>query len=141
MKSLKKFSLKEGKKDFRPREFPTPIFRGFRRIIWHVEFSDSCWYDWRPDQDYLDWNKGGGITNFWSPNDVDTFQWAWRPKTEIPGVFDLTAYSNIGKHDRYIGHGDVEPMLSVMHGDSIRINCSLILISASLASAALTPTR
>lgn len=114
-----KIWIDKGEHDWRPADIPVPILRCcFKELVFEVEFDKSCWYRWlqddgKVDKDQFDVNKGGGLTNMLSFNDVDSFMWGWWPDPEIKHKFNVTAYSNIGKDKVEIGNADGKVVLPV----------------------------
>jgi hypothetical protein len=94
--NLQTYSVRKGKNDFSPPEFPTLILFGKRTPSWTFTIEANCWYD-SLGADNLDWNKLGGITRAISANNIDSLLIGWRPLPTEPGYFQLCIYENIGK--------------------------------------------
>lgn len=92
-----KYTIKAGQKDWSPMEIPWPYFpkRG-SQWMFDIEFTESCWYDWRPDMDQHDINKIGGVTNMFSLNNVDSALLGWRPSLMARNLFEIFPYFNVG---------------------------------------------
>lgn len=93
---MKTYTVRKGKNDFFPAEFPTLILFGKRSPIWSFSIEANCWYN-SLGEDNHDWNKLGGLTRAISANNVDSLIIAWRPLATEHGYFQVCIYENIGK--------------------------------------------
>ena len=89
------YTIKTGKKNFRPYESPLPIFKpkGFR-VSGHI--LPGGWAskeEWQGDRDRDDWQKLKGITHFFSLNDHRSCMIAFNYGDEYE-TYNLTAYTN-----------------------------------------------
>jgi hypothetical protein len=88
-------SIKKGNKNWRPWGIPWPLFLPWvKGIAYKVSFDRSCWYNWEPDRDQDDINKGGGFTKFYSRNNSSSYMWGWNPLAQEEGIFRIFAYYN-----------------------------------------------
>jgi hypothetical protein len=95
---MKRFTIKAGQHDFSPRDPLAFYTYNKSRLSWLINFNADCWYD-SLGADNADWNKLGGITSAWSPNDQDSLLIGWRPDPQ-PGYFQVCIYENIGRENR-----------------------------------------
>lgn len=95
---MKRFSIKPGQHDFSPRDPLAFYTYNNSKLQWQFRFNANCWYDSLGD-DNADWNKLGGITAAFSPNNVDSLLIGWRPDPQ-PGYFQVCIYENIGRENR-----------------------------------------
>ena len=88
-------TLKKGKNNWRPWGIPWPLFLPMMKgIKYTVRFDKSCWYNWLPDTDHYDINKGGGFTEMFSLNNANSYLWGWNSDETEQGVFNIYAYYN-----------------------------------------------
>jgi hypothetical protein len=93
-----------GNHDFLPNDFPAPYF-GADHYVADIMFTPECWWS-REDADYeggsdiKDWNKIGGMTNFFNANSTHSVLLGWRP-SDRPNVMEVTAYIN-PKNGRFV---------------------------------------
>jgi hypothetical protein len=88
-------TLKKGRNNWRPWGIPWPlILPWFKAIKYTVNFDSSCWYNWLPDKDQDDINKGGGFTEMFSLNNASAYMWGWNPLASEKDVFRIWAYRN-----------------------------------------------
>lgn len=86
------YTVFEGKQDFQPND--TDLIPGSpKKVTWVVTFYPSCYYNWLPDNDHYDMNKGGGWTEAWTANNKNTIMWAWRPAADTT-LMEYVAYYN-----------------------------------------------
>lgn len=95
--SPKIYTFRPDAKDARPLDgsfFPSIA----KETTWTITFDTSCYYNWLPDQDQYDWNKGGGFTKAFTGNTDHSIMWAWRPSLTV-NRFETICYINYrGKH-------------------------------------------
>jgi len=74
MDNVTHFKIKKGQSNFRPFESPLPIFgaKGYEARIKMVRGGWSSLEDWGGDKDWMDWQKGVGLTSFFSKNNQDS---------------------------------------------------------------------
>lgn len=90
------YYVNKGAHDFRPMDgniFPHKA-RGYE---WTVKFDKSCYYNWLPDADQYDANKGGGVTKAFTSNTDHTVLWGWRPSIYKDGM-EVFCYINMEGH-------------------------------------------
>lgn len=91
------YRVEKGDHDFLPNDFPAPYF-GADHYTVDLVFTSSCWWS-RGDADYnggvdiKDWNKIGGMTNYFNANSTHSVLLGWRP-AESPEVMEVAAYVN-----------------------------------------------
>lgn len=91
------YRVEAGTHDFRPNDFPSLRF-GADLYTVDLQFTPSCWWS-REDTDYAggsdikDWNKIGGMTNYFNANSTHSVLLGWRP-SESSNVMEVTAYIN-----------------------------------------------
>jgi len=71
------YFIEAGKQDFKPVDISLPKIP--KEITYTVTFWESCYYNWLPDLDHYDWNKGGGWTQASTANNKNSALWVWRP--------------------------------------------------------------
>lgn len=86
-----------GNHDFKPNDFPSPHF-GADTYTADFYFAASCWWsagdeDYHGGRDIEDWNKLGGMTNFFNANSTHSVLFGWRP-AKRPATIEVTAYIN-----------------------------------------------
>lgn len=86
-----------GQHDFTPNDFPAPYFNADTYIA-SFAFDASCWWgiddeDYTGNRDIYDWNKLGGMTNYFNANSTHSVLLAWRPAAE-PDLMEIVAYIN-----------------------------------------------
>lgn len=96
-KDWTEYVVEAGSHDFLPNDFPAPLF-GADTYTVDLKFSPSCWWsaedpDYTGGRDIKDWNKIGGMTNFFNANSTHSVLLGWRP-AETSGMMELTAYVN-----------------------------------------------
>lgn len=91
------YRVAAGSHDFLPNDFPAPHF-GADQYTVDLMFNPSCW--WSEDdptytggRDIKDWNKIGGMTNFFNANSTHSALLGWRPAEEL-NIMEVTAYIN-----------------------------------------------
>lgn len=110
--ALTYYKIEPGEQNFTPNENPMP--RSGNKWTVALEFNPNCYWpidDWEGDLDYLDWNKGKGVTGYFSANNNNTAMIAWRPAKDSPGFIEIAAYTN----DRS-GGLEVTPLGKIFHG-------------------------
>lgn len=112
------YTVQPGKQNFRPGESIFPRFapKGFQVA---VVFDSSAWYgpdEWEGDQDWSDWNKLYGLTNYLTPNNRQTAMLAWRPD-ERSYVIQVTAYTNDKAGGWKTGPVELVPVGKLFIGD------------------------
>jgi hypothetical protein len=87
-----KQTIRTGSHDFRPNAFPWPI-KGDFDLVLKLDLHENCWFP--PDSIPCgrSWNKGGGITEYFSLNNHNSLLLAWRPADE-GGIFEVCMYVN-----------------------------------------------
>jgi hypothetical protein len=115
---MKRYRIKEGDHDWSPIEF-LKVWNPRRRktLSIRMAFDSSCLYDWRPDNDQLDWNKVGGMSFDFFRNTQNAIIAAWRPNP-VTRQIELTAYRH-KDGGTFKGTHANEVMLSVDPGDSV----------------------
>lgn len=114
---MKKYTVKKGKHDFKPRDFGVLPLRDWSKYehVWKVQFLDT--YD-LGNKNQLDWCKGGGFTSYFSWNTTNTIMWAWRWNIERES-FDICLYFN----DKNGDHSwiEIHPLYKINKGDVVEI--------------------
>ena len=98
------YRVDQGTHDFKPNDAPTPYF-GADIYTASFSFDPSCWWsiedeDYSGGQDIHDWNKIGGMTNFFNANSKHSALLAWRPG-KAANTIEVTAYIN-PKRGRFV---------------------------------------
>ena len=98
----KMYSVEIDKHDFLPNALPWPYF-GAREYEFSIRFDSSAWWsiedqDYHYGNDIYDWNKIGGLTNYFTANNKQSVLVGWRPSPDWM-VMELAAYVN----DKYGG--------------------------------------
>lgn len=96
MSCAQNFHVNRGAHDFRPIDgnFIPHKARGYE---WTIRFDKTCFYNWLPDQDQYDTNKGGGVTKAFTSNLDQTVLWGWRPSVTKDGM-EVYCYVNLETH-------------------------------------------
>lgn len=96
---IKRFEIKKGQKDWRPKEWPR-ILCDFKRIYIECVPLPSMAFDYGSDKDGLDWKKVAGVVlgtplYFWNYflKSRDNIQMAWRWNEKI-ARFEFCLYVN-----------------------------------------------
>ena len=92
-------TVKEGKHDYKPTKFW--IGRGEYHFRYHVSMGADNEYD-LVDNDQLDWNKGGGISNYLWSNHKMSAMWAFRCNPLLK-TFEMCGYFHNGNEILYPG--------------------------------------
>lgn len=105
------YSVVTGSHDFKPNEAPLPFF-GANTYTADLSFAPSCWWsaedeDYSGGRDIRDWNKIGGMTNYFNANSTHSVLLAWRPAPSFHWI-EITAYIN-PKEGRFVSG----PVLSI----------------------------
>ncbi|PHN03647.1 hypothetical protein CRP01_25655 [Flavilitoribacter nigricans DSM 23189 = NBRC 102662] len=98
------YRVEAGNHDFRPNDFPAPHF-GADHYTADLTFTPSCWWsqedtDYTGGRDIYDWNKIGGMTNFFNSNSTHSVMLGWRPAATA-NTIEVTAYIN-PKEGRFV---------------------------------------
>lgn len=91
---MRKFRIKPGQTDFRPREIPWIWPAGMCAFQLDFSLLENCLYDWGSDRDSDDWNKLGGVSFNIRNNKINSIMAAWRPNIDA-GEFDITIYRHV----------------------------------------------
>ena len=92
---MKTYSIKAGQTNFRPFEPIWPIWKpgGFEIAGRFLPGGWCSLEDWDNDKDWYDWQKLGGITNFFSGNATQTAMFAFA-FNEAVETYKITPYTN-----------------------------------------------
>jgi len=107
---MKTYTIQPGQSNFRPLDIPWPRF-GVRAFEVRAMFQPSCYYslsEWEGDDDWYDWNKLKGITEFWTPNNCRACMVAWRPDAKREW-FQVAAYVNYPGTNVQVAHLGIIP--------------------------------
>jgi hypothetical protein len=112
------YAVEAGEHDFKPNDFPAPYF-GADTYQATFSFTPSCWWsiedeDYTGANDIYDWNKIGGMTNYFNANSTHSVLLAWRP-AKSSNVIEVTAYIN-PKSGRFV----TGPVVSVPVGERMQ---------------------
>lgn len=120
LNAVTRYTVKPGKKNFRPIENPLPVF-GAKGFEVYATFDRGGWCsieDWNGDLDWYDWQKLKGLTRFFSPNNKQSAMFAFRFDKE-PEHYQVAAYTN-DEDGRFVASNYVT--IEAQH-DSIAAKC------------------
>ena len=86
------YTIQPGRKAFKPISYRPFFWWVGRTITFSFQLGANCWYWFEGDDDMYDWNKGFGLTGYWTRNDRSAIMWAWRPEGLHP--FQMCTYIN-----------------------------------------------
>lgn len=100
------YTIQPKQQNFRPLE---PILPFFNKKKFEVTFmfKENCYYSkeyWEGDGDWSDWNKLKGVSNLFTPNNVQAAMYAWRP-AGTPDYIEVAPYVNDRNGDWIEGPG------------------------------------
>lgn len=94
------YTIQPGRKAFKPISYRPIWWWPGRTFTFSFQLTASCWFWIDGDDDMGDWNKGFGITSYFSANNRTAIMWAWRPVAG--GKFEVCIYVNWDDGDWFI---------------------------------------